>query len=455
MKWRATRVLGLATAAAAFAACLVAQEFVIQPPRVSLTLPNYSMTSIGQVGGLQGGAFVARANDASSNWYNPAGLALAEKAQISSSAGSYQILSLVPEDLTNDDTGGSSQQVPALVGVVIKNMFGDPRWTAGVSVVRTNSFEQETDARIDDLLGTSGRLLDYSADSSYRRTEAGVGLGYNLGARWRFGATLAAAMTSVRAVSSIFEERLQADDLDAGLASRRASGSVTQLRLEGGAQYQLTDSILLGATLRTPGVTLFRSAEYSFDTLATVGPATASLAFFDPKPRFDYKLPFQASIGAAWICDRFEIEADVNFSSGSSPYDMFSSDRTATLIFDDGGGGPPIVEQVPFGDIVSENRAIVDVALGGSWTFTKNRVWTAYFGFNTTFSPVGDDDQFFSRVDVYGLTGGISGTVQGFTAAIGVNYQFGDASNVPLADILESDISLSSVNIIYSIAYKF
>jgi hypothetical protein len=131
----------------------------------------------------------------------------------------------------------------------------------------------------------------------------------------------------------------------------------------------------------------------------------------------------------------------------------FSVVRTNS--FDDGGGGAPIVEQVPFGDITSENRAIVDFAVGGSYALTANRVWTVYFGFNSAFLPVGDDDEFFSRVDVYGITGGISGTVEGFTAAIGVNYQFGDASNVPLADILESDISLSSFNIIYSLAYKF
>ena len=107
MKRRATRVFGIAAAAAAaFAASLTAQD--LDPPALTLTLPNYGMTPIGQVAGMEGGAFVARANDASSNWYNPAGLALAEKSSISSSAGTYQSFSLVPEELTTDDTGGSS-----------------------------------------------------------------------------------------------------------------------------------------------------------------------------------------------------------------------------------------------------------------------------------------------------------------------------------------------------------
>jgi hypothetical protein len=145
----------------------------------------------------------------------------------------------------------------------------------------------------------------------------------------------------------------------------------------------------------------------------------------------------------------------VNFATGSSPYDLFSSERTATLIFDDGGGGPPIVAQVPFEDVIAENRAVVNVAAGGSYALTKNKVWTLHFGFNTDFSPVGDEDNFFSRVDLYGLTAGISGSVEGFTAAVGFNYQWGDANDVPLADILDSDISVSSWAIIYSVAYRF
>ena len=116
MKTRAGRILGGAVAALSLAASLQAQDFIIHPPSFTLTLPNYNMMAIGQVGGLQGGAFVARANDSSSNWYNPAGLALAQRAQISSSAGSYTLFSLVPQDLTSDDSGSSSQQIPALVG---------------------------------------------------------------------------------------------------------------------------------------------------------------------------------------------------------------------------------------------------------------------------------------------------------------------------------------------------
>jgi hypothetical protein len=342
------------------------------------------------------------------------------------------------------------------VGVLVKNLFGDKRFTAGFSAVRTNSFEQETDAQRSDLLSSPATILDYSADSQYRRNEYSLGLGYSCDRAWRFGATLAVANTSLRSVGTVFNQEVLPGGLDATLLARRASGSITQLRLSAGAQYQLTPEILLGANVRTPGLDLFRSGEVSYDALQHRGAQTASLAFFDPDPRFDYELPFQAAIGAAIEKERFQLEVDVLFASGSSPYDLFSSERTATLILDTGGGTPPIVDpDVPFDDVISENKAVVNVAVGGSYALTKNKVWILHFGFNTDFSPVGDADQYFSRVDLYGLTAGISGSVEGFTAAVGVNYQFGDASNVPLADVLDSDISVNSWAIIYSLAYKF
>jgi hypothetical protein len=456
MNTRIARRLGISVCAAVgLSANLSAQAIVVPPPSLSLTLPNYLMTPIGQVGGLEGGAFVARSNDASSNWYNPAGLALAQKSSVSSSAGTYQLLSLVPKDLESEDSGGSSQQVPALVGVVAKKLFGDARWTVGFAGVRTNSWEQQTDAQIDQLSQTPGRLLSYSADSQFRRNEFSLGMGFEDGRKWRVGAALSVANTSLRTVATIGEDIVRATGLDAALAERRVTGSITQFRLTGGAQYQVTPSILLGALVRTPGLTIIRSGDYSYNAVATADEENASLSFFDSSPRFDYKLPFQATAGAAWLCDRFELELDVSFFSGNSPYDLFTSEKSATFIFDDGQGGAPVVSQIPFDDVLSDNRAVVNVALGGNYALTANKVWTLHFGFHTDFSPVGDEDQFFSKVNLYSITLGISGTVGGFTAAIGGNYQFGDASDVPLASILESDITIDTVAIIYSVAYRF
>jgi hypothetical protein len=169
-------------------------------------------------------------------------------------------------------------------------------------------------------------------------------MGYGDKGPWRFGAALSVANTTVSAVGSIGDQVLTPTGLDAALADHRVSGNITQLRLTGGVQYQVSPEILLGALVRTPGLRLFRSGEFGFDSVATAGDTTASLAFFDPQPTFDYKLPFQATAGAAWVCNRFQLELDVSFFSGTSAYDLFTSEKTATSIFDNGQGGPPAVD---------------------------------------------------------------------------------------------------------------
>jgi hypothetical protein len=454
MKTRFARVLGFAAAVCVLLASPVGAQDITSP-QFTLTLPNYYMTPIGQVGGLEGGAFVARTNDSSANWYNPAGLALAQKSSVSSSAGSYQLLSLVPKDLQSDDSGGSSQQVPALVGVVVKKIFGNEHLTAGFAGVRTNSWEQQTDALIDDSLGNPGRLLAYSADSQFRRTEVSVGLGYEDGGPWRFGATLAGANTTLRAVGTVADQHLEPFELDALVASQRMSGSITQLRATAGAQYQATPEVLLGAMVRSPGLTLFRSGDSSANAVETFGADQTTLTFFDPDIRFTYKLPFQAVVGGALQMDRFEIEANVLLSTGTSAYDLFSTTRTAVVITDDGQGPPVVDPNVPYGDVIAQNRTIVNFAVGGNYTLTENEVWVLHFGFATDFSPVGEEDQFFTDVDLYGFTAGISGQVAGFTAALGLNYTFGSGDDTPLAELLESDISINSLAVIYSVAYKF
>ena len=148
----------------------------------------------------------------------------------------YQSFSLIPEDLSSDDSGGSSQQVPALVGVVVKNLFGDKRLTGGFSVVRTNSFEQETDAQIDGSASSPAACSTTRRTPQYRRTEASLGLGYSCDRALAFRSDARRREHEpARASESIFDQEIQSDGLDAGLAARRASGSITQLRASAGA----------------------------------------------------------------------------------------------------------------------------------------------------------------------------------------------------------------------------
>ncbi|HEY1250617.1 MAG TPA: hypothetical protein VGH97_05470 [Thermoanaerobaculia bacterium] len=452
------RIACVASGIGAWLAAPPARPQNIVPPPITITLPNYNTIPIGQMGALEGGAFAARVDDASANWFNPAGLSKATSSQISSSSGTYQFLSLVPKDLEGTDTGTSTEQVPALVGVVVKKMFGNPELTAGFAFTRTNSWTQSTTALRDRLAQTPPTLLTYSADSTFQRVEASAGLGYDPGCCWRVGAVLAGDVTTLDSQATFSTRDPLVNGLDAVQISGRASGSITHLRAAVGAQWEPTPEIRVGGLLRSPGIKLFRSGDLNADGLFTAGGqngAQLSYTFFDKDPRFDYQLPFEAVLGAAWVRDRFELEVDGHFYAGHSPYDLFRSEQTATRITDPGGGAPPVVDQIPFQNIQADNKPIFNVAVGGHYALTANRVWLLHFGFSTDFSPVGDADQFFSRVNLYGVTLGFTGQTEHIVGSLGVNYVFGSSDNSTLAQLLDSDLKVRMIGVIYSLAYKF
>src|SRR5262245_47819901 len=73
------------------------EPLVTPPPNV--VLPNPNGVPVGPFGGLEGGAYVARVDDPSAAWFNPAGLSRAKTAQITGSAGLYQFTSVSPSSL--------------------------------------------------------------------------------------------------------------------------------------------------------------------------------------------------------------------------------------------------------------------------------------------------------------------------------------------------------------------
>src|SRR5262245_59545703 len=108
-----------AVAAPLLAVCLVstrvwAQTELVTTPPPNLVVANYNSTSVGPYGGLEGSAYVARIDDPSASWFNPAGLARQRSPQITGSAGVYQRTLVAPRALANE--GGSFQQLPSVVG---------------------------------------------------------------------------------------------------------------------------------------------------------------------------------------------------------------------------------------------------------------------------------------------------------------------------------------------------
>jgi hypothetical protein len=447
--------VALALCAVCFVAnsALAQVEQVVTPPP-NLVLDNYNSVPVGPFGGLEGAAYVARVGDPSAAWFNPAGLARQSSAQISGSAGVYQHTSITPQALPN--SGGSVQQLPNFVGFTFAP---SSRLTVGAALLTTNAWNQETDSELISTVPAGQQRFAYSADSDFTQRVMAFGAGYHGGGGWRVGGGLAFSLMSLRLVESASDRLADATSLKTLLVTSRASGSALQLRSQAGVQYDKKEW-RLGAAVRTPGLTLYRSGSLTLDGTLDAGAAALGASLFDADAAFEHHLPWEFQGGAAWVHGRVEAELDLQAYSSIAAYPMLSTDRPTLIYGDAGVNQPPTVISQPFGGLTSASDSVVDVSAGGHVRLLKDRDLRIHAGMATNHSPVGSQDMVFSKVDLLTWSLGMSGSLGKFQFAAGFNHQSGTANDITVRNLLNGQVVRTAMDVrmsgfIYSIGYQF
>src|ERR1700693_633186 len=175
---------GAAAAALAIWVFWTAESALAQNPQAlfppNVILPNNNNLPIGEVGGLEGNAYTARASDPTSLWFNPAGISGANVSTVSASTGTFRILTVSPQKL--EGNGGSIDQLPAAVGFVLKKPFHWQAWTFGFAIVRTAAWSQFTDGVVS--TPDPRQRITLSADTSFNRTTVAFTMGHGGGKDW-------------------------------------------------------------------------------------------------------------------------------------------------------------------------------------------------------------------------------------------------------------------------------
>jgi hypothetical protein len=444
-----TLVMVLLGAVPAFAQT---DQVTTAPPNVVLS--NYDNVPVGPYGGLEGAAYVARVGDPSAAWFNPAGLARQNTAQISGSAGVYQKTSVSPQALTNQ--GGSIQQLPNFVGFTFSPK---PHVTVGAALLTSNSWNQEIDSELISSVPAGQQRFAYSADSNYERRVVAFGAGYHGDGPWRYGGGLAFSMVDLRQVQNASDRIADSSGLKSLLVASRASGSAIQLRSQFGTQYD-TARWRFGLAVRTPGLTIHRSGSVTFDGLVDAGATSTGASVFDPDAAFEYHLPWEFTGGAAWVHDRVELELDLLAYTPVAAYSMLSTQEPARIYSDAGSGQPPSVISQPFRGLTSESNGVVNVSAGGHVRLIKDRDLRLHAGAASNRSPVGEQDSVFSKVDLLTWTIGLSGSLGKFQFSAGFNRQSGTSDNITFRNLLNGQVVQTPVDVrlggfIYALAYQF
>ena len=448
----------LASSPTAALAQLPPVEITLPP---TILLPNYDRVLIGQREGLEGGAFVARTNNAAASWYNPAGLVLSKKSAIDASATAYEWTTLSIEGLGEKTTRSRFGSVSTLVaGVLGAPIIDSDRWRLGFSATTPEHWAPGMIEHAFDFPSDGGQdRFSYSTNVDFSSFWPAVSAGFAAQPALRLGASLALARTSLDEREDVSSRLGTADSSLARLRSFTATGTSSELLLSGGVQWDFASTWTLGAILTSPGMRVRGQSLITYEASAAGTPGAADLYFRDEEARFEYKHPLRVAAGIGHnFSDRASIEADVRYHAAQDAYALYSSDAEGKRVVNF-PGDPPVENPVTFADVQYQAREVWNFAVGGRYMLAQN--WTAHAGFFTDMSPIDDATKtIFRKADLLGITTGATLSGEHLSGSLGLGFSFGDTGEVPVGTLADGTIAMSkstirAFSLSYAVSYAF
>lgn len=424
-------------------------------PPTNVLLPNYGGVPAGETGSLEVGAFIARADDSSATFYNPAGLPRAQKTSVSGTAGMFQWSKVAPTEL--DAVATSFQQVPAMFGVALKEPLGIKGFAAGLSIVTTAAWRQGIDfERTGTLAGGISDRVSYSSEASNDAWLASAGGGFTAGARWRIGGTIDLQKTTLERRQALASQYRSSSALMALNINGRSEAFDTHLRFTVGTQYDVTSKVIVAGLIRTRGFGLFSSGLTTLEGLQ-VGETTTTASHFDDDVETTLKVPFEFRGGAAYFTTRAALEADVLVFTGTGRYESMVSNRPVVVQVA-AGGSASTTEYAAISPVI-DSRTIANVVVGGHLALRANGAWIVHGGIGTDRSPVGDADTTFTKVDLIKMTAGLSARTEHVIGSGGVRYITGESASLVIRNLpggpLSSTFRVRNIGFVYSLTVLF
>jgi len=412
---------------------------------------------VGPMEALEAGAYLARTDDATASFYNPAGLAAAKKTSASASANGFFWTELTSRALGQTTSTSQFGSTPAHVAFVVGAPFiKSDRLRVGFSITKAVTW---TPAATDEASHSSpGTIpaLTYSSQVEFSTAVTAVSLGCRLSPTLRLGASTGVAYTSYSDQETLSGELAAAPAPSHFLSTLRASGSVYHVVASVGAQWDVTSQLTLGALVRAPGLHLSSSSLSTYES-AVVRPGVATSAYFrDEGGAFQYKLPVEVSAGAAYRLGPVQAEIDVRYHGSAGQYAMYRSTRPL-IVQSQNPDGTTTTSTEPFPAIEYSSRHVVNVASGAKYRIS--RLMTVHGGLFVSFSPIGDPaGSPFQKADLYGGTLGAAVTGEHWSYSVGFAYQQGSSASVQASSAgagSVTNLDWRSLTLLYALGYRF
>ena len=424
----------------------------------NIILPNFNGQQPGLTGSLEVGAMVARGEDASATWYNPAGLSRVATSSMTGSAGAVQWMWVSPNAFPTK--ADSATHLPVQLGIAWKEPFDYMNWTAAFSFSASNSWQDDLSSELQVGSVQVPERFAYAASSRYTRYVASVGAGYSPDQKLRFGASADLELTRMSQAQSVNDRILSTPRATSLLVASYSNADFTHLRLTFGMQYDVSERLFIGGMVKTPGIHMSHRGSAGLDATLNKNGVMTNMSYYDGSPTMDLKVPFEFAGGVAYKAGKGTFEVDFRVIQGDGVYTFFSPNTNITGIIDSGGSSVPQGFETPFRSYKIDSRSVVDVRVGGRYELSERGKLTFHGGVATNNSPVGEGDEVFQKANLLRFTAGLTGEKGRFIFAGGIDYQSG---TTPLYSVytaqsgvaVKTTVKAEGFGLVYSFGLRF
>lgn len=426
------------------------QDFTVPP---TLLVPNYDRVYPGLLEALEGGAFVARARQAPALFYNPAGIALADRTVLNASGQGYQLTTISGSGF-EQSSGGVFESLPSFLGVVLgKEVIDWESVRLGFAVV--TPIHSDLTA-IASTTPAAGQRASYTVHSSFNTLVPTFSVGWAVAPSFRLGASIEFPYTSLSNTGQLSGEITSATDSRATQRTLAVSGSTLKLRGTVGVQWDPLSWLKLGALVRSPGLNIKSGGSFQYEALTTFASGSRQVFFQDPGAAFQYKLPLEVGLGAALEFGPFGIEIDVRWHDGTDAYPLYASTTMGRVV--DTTSGSPVTSELAFPGVYYRARQVWNGSLGLHLDLSRHFSISA--GSYLDYSPADPETAVFRRVDMIGFRAGVAFVLGKLSASVGAGWEHGTGNDdlfptgVPIPGEAAT-ITLDTFSLLFSISFGF
>lgn len=410
-------------------------------------IPNEDRIPVGQIEGIEGGSFSARAKGVGAVYYNPAGLALSKSTEISAASSAYEWTSYQADIGQVGDAGSRLSSNGRMYGLVLgEPLTSSDRWRFGLAVPAPVSFKP--------TLQMGNDQGAYATSGSYGDIIPTLAVGYAARPDFRLGGSLGVSFLTLSQGQTLTVQTLGGGNSELSTNTVRVDGTAYSLLLTGGLQWDVSPKVTLGLVVGAPGVRLGGSSNVLVDQTVSRNDGYQALQFLDPAAKFNVRHPAWVRVGAAVRFEGGELEVDLKHTAAAASYEVFTSEVEGTAT--DAATGGSTQTQVPFQAPRDQRRAVTNISLGGRYALTART--TLHGGLFTSRSPE-TPGSIYQQVDIYGVSTGFSVKWAHISGSLGFVYEWGGRDlAVPLllnGVQANSALGISSVHCLWGLTYQF